>query len=710
MGNTGPCGPCSEIHYYTGDTPEKQSARKINADDPEYIELWNLVFIQYYRDDNRKLHDLPKKHVDTGAGLERLVAVLQGKKSNYESDLLRTIIDRIAELTGIAYQESTGMPHRVIADHIRMLAFSLADGGMPSNEGRGYVMRRILRRASRFARMLEMHDAFLYRLVDTVGEIYGTIYPEIIERKEHIEKVIRAEEETFSDTLDRGLEHFEKIVRQMDQKKHKIISGADVFKLYDTYGFPFDLTRLIAAERGYEIDEEGFYNEMEKQRMRARSQRAFQRDDGQTDKNWVEATSGEDSAFIGYDHVRSEATIRHYAIEGEKVNVILDRTPFYAESGGQVGDTGRIYNDDFEIDVQNTTKQNHSIVHHGKFVRGRIDAHFDVKTEISDRRIKMTRLNHTATHLLHAALRQVLGEHVHQAGSLVEPERLRFDLTHYTKISEEELAEIEQIVNRKIRENIKLETEYKDFDEAKKEGAMALFGEKYDEIVRVVNIEGFSQELCGGTHVDRTGDIGYCKIVSESSVAAGIRRIEAITGDAAVAYSQQRAALVHILEQELNAQVDQIMPRIADLQQQLKTAEKRVKKQVKADTQSAVTEQLESSQQIGAVKLFTQLYSGISMDELKSIGDSVREKIGNGVGVLASVTDDKPMVVVVVADVTIQQHAIKAGDMVKVIGRVMGGGGGGRPHLATAGGKRTDRFDAVFEEARKYIEKIVVSN
>ena len=709
MGNTGPCGPCSEIHYYIGNSPEKQDARNINVGDPEYIELWNLVFIQYDRDEKGVLHNLPSKHVDTGAGFERIVAALQEKKSNYDTDLFAPLIKRISEITGTDYTQEKGISHRVIADHIRMLSFSIADGGMPSNEGRGYVIRRVLRRAARFGRMLNMHKPFMFQLVEPVTEIFGDIYPEILERKIHIERVIKTEEESFSGILDRGLELFSKITEKLKAKKKNVIPGPDVFKLYDTYGFPFDLTALLAEEKRFSIDENGFFNEMEKQRERARARVSFQVNKKYSIDKWIVITEGKDSEFVGYESESSNAIILRYLIDGDEIQIVLDRTPFYAESGGQVGDTGIITGKDFTISVENTFKSNNFIIHIGKLDNGKISDNPEVVAKIDKERRQKIRLNHTATHLLHSALRKVLGDHVHQSGSLVSPDRLRFDLTHYLKVSPEELKEVEDIVNQKIRENIEVDIQNKDYEEAKKSGAMALFGEKYSDIVRVVTIGEYSQELCGGTHVNRTGDIGYFKIISESSVAAGIRRIEAVTGEKAIEEARRSENIISSLEKITNISKDKLEKKIERLLKDIKTLEKELEKQSKIGLELQLKERIDNSPSVGELKIFTQQVDSKNIDELKRMGDIVRSNLKEGVGVLATVSDNEPLIVVVVADSTIKKYGIKAGDLVKTLGKILGGGGGGRSHMATAGGKYPEKIPEVFSKIHQLIKDKIQS-
>ena len=707
MGETGPCGPCSEIHYYTGTSPESQSADKINSNDPEYIELWNLVFIQYNCDEKGILCNLSSKHVDTGAGLERIVAALQGRQSNYDTDLFVPIINTIEELTGIKYLEETGMSHRVISDHIRMLSFAIADGGMPSNDGRGYVIRRILRRAARFGRKLNMHEPFVYQLIEPLCETLGEVFPEIVEQKEHIKHVIKAEEKSFGNTLDRGLEQFSKITDKLKKQNKITIPCSDVFKLYDTYGFPLDLTRLLAEEKGMTIDETGFHKKMEEQRKRARESKVFHLNIPDYSKKWIHMTEGDDSKFIGYETGHSNSIIRRYLIEKGKVHIVLDKTPFYAESGGQVGDTGKITGKDFTIAVENTIKINNSIIHVGTFQSGQVGDNPEIHAEINAERRRRIMLNHTTTHLLHAALRKVLGNHVHQSGSLVDPDRLRFDLTHYARISDEELRMIENLVNQKIRENIKLDISWKSYDEARKSGAMALFGEKYGDSVRVVQTGDFSIELCGGTHVNRTGDIGYFKIISEGSVASGIRRIVALTSSEAIESDRQDREILNELEDITGVTKDKLASRIKQLQKDIKSLKKSLKEINSHSFEKELQELINSAPKLGDLKIFTHRVEANNIEDLKKTGDIVRAYLKNGVGVLASVFNNKPQVLIVVPDYTIKKYGIKACDLVKPLGKILGGGGGGRHHMAIAGGKYPEMIPEVFKKVHDIVEEII---
>ncbi|MBP9006963.1 MAG: alanine--tRNA ligase, partial [Candidatus Syntrophosphaera sp.] len=530
MGETGPCGPCTEIHYDRGiehcmkkNVPGHKC--ELNGDCNRFIELWNLVFIQYNREEDGSLSPLKSRYVDTGAGFERLVQILQNTYSNYETDLFMPIINKIVQMSGVPYNPETGMSHRVIADHIRCLCFALADGGFPSNEGRGYVLRRILRRAARHGRLLGFSEPFMFHLVDSVVEIMSEPFAELKGKEAYIKMVIKAEEERFNSTLDKGLERFDQICANSTEK---IIPGKDAFQLYDTYGFPLDLTINLAEERGFKVDTAGFEEEMKKQRERARKSSKFIYK--WEDMDWIELMPSTPTDFVGYDNFSIEAHIQRYRIDDEgNLHIQLDKTPFYAESGGQVADTGRIYNDDFEMQVMDVKRIDDKFIHIGHLIKGAISSPL-VKAEIDLPRRKDIARNHTATHLLHKALRMVLGEYVQQKGSFVGPDYLRFDFTQLQALTQDEINKVEDIVNEIVKENRPVHIEIKDIDEARSEGAMALFGEKYGQKVRVISVEDFSKELCGGTHISATGEIGLFKIISESSSSAGIRRIEAVTG------------------------------------------------------------------------------------------------------------------------------------------------------------------------------------
>ncbi|NOX89569.1 MAG: alanine--tRNA ligase [Calditrichaeota bacterium] len=697
MGPTGPCGPCSEIHIDLGaefcNLKGHEHDCGVNGDCGRYIELWNLVFIQFNRDEQGTLHPLPARHVDTGAGFERLVAVLQGKKSNYDTDVFMPIMEKIGELVGQNYHRSSEqMAFRVIADHIRMLTFSIADGGLPSNEGRGYVMRRILRRAARYGRKLNMHEPFMYKIVPRVVEIMGDAYPEIKERMEHVQAVIRAEEEHFNHTLDRGLEIFEKIKNELKSGKQLVIPGHEVFRLYDTYGFPVDLTRILAEEHGLTLDMAGFEEMMEAQRQRARAASKFVMTEGEQ-SGWVILNEGKDSKFVGYEELAIETHIMRYRITENEIHLVLKETPFYAESGGQIGDKGTISGEGFRLKVTDTQKDGDRIVHICRPLPDFKPKSDKVLAEVISSARRSTQKNHTATHLLHAALRTVLGNHVTQAGSLVEPDRLRFDFTHYERLTSEQVEEIERIVNRKIQQNIPLEISLEKFTEARKKGAMALFGEKYGDIVRTIRIDDFSFELCGGTHVKSTGEIGAFIVVYESGIAAGVRRIEAVTGEKAVEYIQQNKKIVQNLGALLNAGDREILQKAEQLLHEKRRLEKELAQAKTVSLQAGVDDLINKAEIINGIRVIVREIPNVETDQLKTLGDSIREKSPRTVALLITEKDQKLNLVCVVSDDLIKEKKLHAGNLVKEVARQVGGGGGGRPHLATAGGKQVENKD-----------------
>jgi alanyl-tRNA synthetase len=705
MGETGPCGPCSEIHIDLGedfcDKTGKKHRCSVNGECSRFIELWNLVFIQFNRDDKGDLHPLPAKHVDTGAGFERLVTVLQGKRSNYETDIFTPLLNKIEELTGVPYNSSTNKASfHVIADHVRMLTFSIADGGRPGNEGRDYVIRRILRRASRYGRNLNMHKPFIYLLVPKVVEILSDIFPVSEERIAHIAAVIQGEEENFNRTLDRGLEIFEKTRSKLAVKKEAIIPGRDVFKLYDTYGFPVDLTRNLAEEAGLGIDETGFSIEMEKQKIRARKAARFQTADIPSD-TWVVMKENGPSHFVGYDIDSVKTEIKKYALHENKLHIVLAQTPFYAESGGQIGDQGSLTLKGAELTVLDTQKQGDDIIHICQ-IPEKLEIHSSpVIAKISEDVRRQTEKNHTATHLLHAALRRVLGTHVQQAGSLVTPERLRFDFTHPSKLEAEQIVEIERQVNEKIQDDLALEISQESFEAAKGKGAMALFGEKYGDVVRTVKVPEFSLELCGGTHVKRTGQIGLFLIVYEGSIAAGVRRIEAATGRAAVKMVQNNRQQLNRISEIVNAAGSELSEKVSALIDSRRQLERELEKVSNQFLSQGLDEILASAETINGVNVITYKMDNAPMARLKEVGDQIREKTKNTVAVIGAINDDKINFVCVVSDDLIKTKGLKAGDLIQKVAGIAGGGGGGRPHMATAGGKDINKFAEAMAEIKK---------
>ena len=700
MGETGPCGPCSEIHYYIGDDIAKQNQKGVNVE-PDYRELWNLVFIQYNRKSDKSLENLSSKHVDTGLGLERMVATLNNLDDHYLTDLFKPIIDEIISISGKDYNFENGVPHRVISDHLRMISFSLSDGVMPSNEGRGYVVRRVLRRAARFGRVLGIDNEFLYSLVDKLIEILGDTYQELIEKREHIKNVIKSEEESFGRTLDRGLKLFEEIC---NASKSKTISGEDVFKLYDTYGFPVDLTQLLASERGFDIDSKQFESLMRMQKEKGRSHNKFNQNEDSL-KWTILNEDNTSSIFVGYDKDKINSKVLKYRkLNNKNIEIVLKKTPFYAESGGQVGDSGVIKSEKFTFKVTDTYFQGEDICHLGKVISGEFKYIKDKEVTAvidSDRRQKI-KLNHTATHLLHRALKNVLGDHVQQAGSLVAEDRLRFDLTHYQKISDLELIEIENVINDVIRENLVLHVENKDFEIAKKEGAQALFGEKYDDIVRVIDIDQFSKELCGGTHVNRTGDIGIFKIISESSLASGVRRIEALTGQSALSYFNKRNNVLIDLAQEFKCTELELKERAKSLQLSLKKANNLINELNEIKVDKTVNDFLSANK--SELKNNVNIISG-SLESLEinpqKFGDILRGKISSKSVVLLSVKGNQNLLLCIVSNDL--SDDIKAGDIIKFISSKLGFGGGGSKTFAMASFKESK---ILIEASQIGVEKV----
>jgi len=701
MADTGPCGPCSEIHYDRGiehcsQKDDHNHRCEVNGTCGRYIEIWNLVFIQFNRLDNGELIDLPKKHVDTGAGFERLVAILQGKTSNYETDLFMPIIRHIEKITQVKFEDEKHA-FRVISDHIRALTFAIADGVLPSNVSRGYVIRRILRRATRFGRIINIHKPFLAELVDTVCEILGEQYPEIIEKKMHIKMAINAEEERFNQTLDMGINKFNDIVANLGTST--VISGKNAFMLYDTYGFPLDLTELMAEEKGLEVDKKGFEKEMEAQKARARNDAKFDRQSDSFSKLNIPASHK--SKFIGYENDAANCIIEHHYVDEENNAVfVLNKTPFYAESGGEIADTGKIFNNEFEIEVEDVQKQNDVIFHFGKLIKGAIKDK-NVKAIVDLERRNNIARNHTASHLLHAALRQVLGTHLHQKGSHVAPDRLRFDFTHFQQVTQDELDKVELLVNEKIIMNIPVSPSIENLDDARKKGAMALFGEKYEKKVRVIEIGDYSMELCGGLHCQRTGDIGFFKIISESSIAAGVRRIEAVTGLYAYEFVKQHEHILHQLQMQLNTKVSEIPEKIDKVQAENKELRKHIEELERASLKVIIAQLISSKKSIDGISVVSCLLDVNDIHQLKEAADMLRQKFDSGIGLLGAIFDDKiSLICTVTEDLTNRFHA---GKIVNRAAAFIGGKGGGKPDMAMAGGKDIDKAHDLFQKIPELI-------
>ena len=682
MGSTGPCGPCSEIHFYLGDDPTKQDAVP-DLDSADYVEIWNLVFIQYNRDADGVLHPLPDQHVDTGMGFERVCSILQGVQTTYDTDVFLPIIGAISEITRKPYNKDHQVPIRVIADHVRTLAFAIADGVLPSNEGRGYVLRRILRRAARFGRSLGMHEPFIFRLVETVVREMRVAFPEVKEKSDHITRVIRSEEEGFGKTLDRGLEIFE----AMQKKGH--ISGTDAFQLYDTYGFPIDLTRLMAAEKGIEVDEEGFEAQMAEQQERSRLAASFH-----FQVSEPEVTHIPKSKFVGYETLTSDSRIVGQSEQDGMLNLYLDITPFYAESGGQVGDKGEIVGEGVRFEVETTFKAGEAIVHRGRLCDGQVEElkGMEVNARV-DAEIRLnTARNHTATHLMHRALRQVLGDHVHQAGSLVAPNRLRFDFTHFEGVTPTQLDDIVGIVNDAVRRDWAVDISFEKLDRAVEMGAMMLFSEKYGDVVRMVQVEDFSLELCGGTHVQSTGQIGLFQLTQETGTAAGVRRIEAVTGPGAEALVREQKKILVDLASQLSAPTSELSDKVAHLIAHNRELERELQSLRREQAGSEMDMLVSSALNVNGLRVVAAEVSPPDMDGFRTMGDGLRDALGTGgVGVIGANLNGKASLLAVVTDDLIGR-GVQAGNVVKAIAQIVGGGGGGRPHLAQAGGKFPEKI------------------
>ena len=684
MGDTGPCGPCSEIFYdYGADVPGGPPG-SAEQDGDRYVEIWNLVFMEFNRDAQGAMHPLPKPSVDTGLGLERTAALLQGVRNNYETDLFRPLIDAVQSLAGDSAADLVST--RVIADHIRSCAFLVADGVIPANEGRGYVLRRIIRRALRHGSKLGLNEPFFHKLVDPLDSIMGEACPELSRAREFVTNTLKQEEERFAETLEQGLKHLEAAVGALASGT---IPGEVVFKLYDTYGFPVDLTADIARERRLKLDLEGFEDCMEEQRQRAREANRFA-----VDVSVLPDLNNHATGFEGYDALRitgqvtallQDNQVIERVEEGQSGAVVLDRTPFYAESGGQVGDRGELVSETGVFSVEDTQKQGNAHVHIGRVSRGSLQTGQEAEARVDPGTRINTVRNHSATHLLHAALREVLGEHVTQQGSLVAPDRLRFDFSHPEPVSEQQMLEIERLVNRKILENIDTEIRLMPLDEALKSGAMSLFGEKYDEQVRVLKIGGdFSVELCGGTHVARAGDIGLFKLIAETGIAAGIRRVEAVTGLGALALVEDEEAQLAELARLLKSDRGKLATRLEQVLENSRRLEKELE-QVKGKMASRAGAELgEQAELVNGIHVLARNMDGADPKTLRDTVDQLKSKLGTAVIVLGTVKGDK---VSLVAGVTKDStDRVQAGELINFVAQQVGGKGGGRPDLAQAGG------------------------
>jgi alanyl-tRNA synthetase len=703
MGDTGPCGPCSEIYIDRGEEHrcDAEECKIGKCDCDRWRELWNLVFMQYNRDENGTLTPLPRPSIDTGMGLERIATVMQDVYSNYDTDLLRPIIAFVENMTGKKYYEDDrGFPFRVIADHSRAITFLISDGVVPGNEGRSYVLRRILRRAARYGRELDLNEPFLYKIIPQVVSLMECAYPELRKNLDYVQKVVKFEEERFNETLSDGLKMLSEGISRLEQEHKAVVPGEMAFMLYDTYGFPLDLTRDIAQEKGFSVDIKSFEELMEKQREKAKAAR---KESYKIDELFETLAPLPPTEFLGYDRLESEGQVQliisnqepvqSFDDKSREVVLVLDKTPFYGESGGQVGDTGIIENDDFRLRVVNTQKTPDGKFYHiGRIEKGEVCIKDMVMARVDADRRKDIARNHSATHLLHKALKQVLGEHVNQAGSLVNDTRLRFDFSHHSAMTQEELKQTEGKVNEAILSNLPVKVDITTVQDAQKHGAIALFGEKYGEKVRMVSMGDYSIELCGGTHVKSTSEIGLFKIVSESSIGAGLRRIEAVTGKNLINYLDvtlqnlsDAAALLKTSPQELSQKINELIERLKDREREIESL-----------SQQAINAQIEDifskKVDLDGVEVIYSRVKAREMDDLRKMSDALRQKLKSGIIVLGSVSGEKVNFVASVSE-DLTKKGYHAGNIVKQVASIAGGGGGGRRDFAQAGGKNPDKLD-----------------
>ena len=721
MGETGPCGPCSELFIDMGveSYPETANDPDVGPNTSErFLEFWNLVFIQYNRDQSGTLEPLPATHVDTGMGFERITSILQGVDSNYKTDLFTPLLDTISEITETPYShDDSGLPHRVIADHIRCLTFTIGDGVMPSNDGRGYVIRRILRRAVLFGKKLDMNEPFIYQLVDKVVDLLGNVFPDVLPRKEFITRTIQAEENRFHQTLARGLDILEQSIDTLRTEGETELSGERAFELYDTFGFPLDLTQLLTREHGFAVDENGFENSMAKQRARGRA--AWQAtgsgaEDGQIALYADVLKETGKTEFIGYtehiDDVEIVALISGtesvaMAKNNEEVSVLLNRTPFYGESGGQVGDIGTLESANAKLVVTDTIKPSPDLlVHRCKVIEGEITPFTKVKAQINSERRNAIAVSHTATHILHSGLRTILGKHVSQAGSLVEDGRLRFDFNHFEAVSSNQLRDIETYINEKIRDNDMIEIAEMPLEQAKERGALAFFGDKYGDIVRVVQTGEYSVELCGGTHVDATGELGYVKLMSESSIAAGVRRVEALTGSSAVKTIQDDEALLAGVANLLKTPKVGLQDRIELLLQEQRELEQQVRQLKSQNALSNIDVLVNDASVVDGVKVVAKLVEKTDRDSLRQMVDVLKTRLESGVVALASITGDDAAFIVGVTTDLVETRGLNAGKLIQDITQIADGRGGGRPELAQGGCKNLNKVESAIVATTNIIE------
>ncbi|NLL97229.1 MAG: alanine--tRNA ligase [Clostridiaceae bacterium] len=709
----GPCGPCSEIYYDRGvDKGCGKPDCTVGCDCDRYIEVWNNVFTQFDKQEDGTYVELASKNIDTGMGLERLACIIQDVDNIFEVDAIRSILDHVCRIAGVEYgtEYKKDVSIRVITDHVRSVAMMVSDGILPSNEGRGYVLRRLLRRAARHGRLLGINRVFLAEIVDTVIDCFGKAYPNLIEKQDYIKKVVSLEEERFYATVDQGMVILEDYMKQVKNDGSDKLTGEMVFKLHDTYGFPMDLTREIASENNLIIDEEGFHNEMRAQKNKAREAHKSKEGSAWEKDLFANTDKTSKTEFVGYAKYTEDGTVQFIVLNDEladsaqqddEVTIVLDKTPFYAESGGQAGDSGTIYNSNFKMSVRDCRKTaDGKHLHLGKIIEGGVHVGDKVTASIDIDRRKAAARNHTTTHLLHKALRNVLGDHVNQAGSFVNHERLRFDFTHFSAMTREQIEAVENEVNGKILENLCVKTEEMSVDDAMKSGAIALFDEKYGDLVRVVSTGDYSKELCGGTHLSSTGEAGLIKILSENGISAGVRRIEALTGFNAINYYKEKESLLKHASEAAKSSVEDIVNKIENLYDEIKTTKKELEDINSKMVNSSLNSFIEKAIVVKGMKIVTAKLDGLDMNALRNASDTLKNKVGSGVVILASSKDDKVNLIVSATKDAVDA-GIHSGNIIKEAARACGGGGGGRPDMAQAGGKDPSGMDKALEIARE---------
>lgn len=715
----GPCGPCSEIHYDRGEGVIRTVEEFVNAgEEDRVVEFWNLVFTQFDKDESGNYNRLSNPNIDTGMGLERIATIMQGVNSIFEVDTIKAILDKVCERAGIEYgvNKKNDISLRIITDHIRSITFMISDGILPSNEGRGYVLRRLLRRAARHGKTLGINSAFLYTLCDTVINCSCGNYPELKEKEQYIKKVVKLEEERFDETIDSGIQILNEYIEDLKENKVMVLSGDKAFKLYDTYGFPLELTSEILEEKGISVDLDAFNNEMKLQKEKARAARAESNYMGVEDTILNKIPLEIQSVFDGYDNSEIQSEVKFIVKDEESVSVLEegDRgvivtpvTPFYAEMGGQIGDKGIVFNDNFKAVVTDCKKNiSGKIMHFIEVKEGKVNLDDTVTLKIDDVRRNKIRKNHTATHMLDSALRKVLGDHVHQAGSYVDDEKIRFDFTHFAALSEDEIKEVENIVNDNIMKTEEVKTDVMTLEEAKTSGAIALFDEKYGEVVRVVRVGDFSSELCGGTHAKNSGEIGFFKIVTETGIAAGVRRIEAVSGFNAIGYVEEKNNLLKDAAALLKCSEKDILKKLHSQASELKEKDKEIAELKSKLAGGAFEEILKNAKEINGIKLVCGCLKEADTDSLRDLADKIKDKIGTGVVVLGSTTEDKVQFVAM-ATKDVVAHGIHCGKIIKEVAAIAGGNGGGRPDMALAGAKDKDKLEEAIGRAAYIVETLV---